>query len=190
MATLSQNVSGVALLPIFLTANLTNLTLTDAQDGQTIILEFIQDGTGSRTVTSASIPSLALPAQAANAVSFVELVFNQSKNIWVPLNSAVTGGVSQAFTATGAIAATSGIVTLGGSGVDAMTLVAPPADGITLYILVTTAHAHTITTPANLINGVADTITFTAVIGNNATLVSANGVWYMIASQGATLSEV
>lgn len=100
-------------------------------------------------------------------------------------------------TASGAIAIKEGTVILNGAGALAMTLVAPTAgmpsaggdDGKRLTIIAATSHAHTVTTPANKINGADDTVTY-ATAGQAATLVAYNGVWYATVLTGATLSEV
>ncbi|SRR6266436_4565299 len=92
------------------------------------------------------------------------------------------------------------------AGVDAMTLAGPKAgvypagtavmqalgdpqdDGKRLRVVVTTAFAHTITTPAGKINGTLHIITFTAVVGNFVELEAFNGSWYVVGQQGATLT--
>ena len=58
MATATINVSGQKVVQVLLTANLTNLTLTDALDQQIVYLEFQQNGTGGFTVASTQIPQL------------------------------------------------------------------------------------------------------------------------------------
>ncbi|SRR5229473_1168370 len=92
------------------------------------------------------------------------------------------------------------------AGVDAATLAAPKAgvypagtavmqalgdaqdDGKVLRIISTTAFAHTVTTPANKINGNKLTATFAAAVGNNLVLIAFGGVWYVISSVGITLT--
>jgi len=91
----------------------------------------------------------------------------------------------EADTVAGAIAIKEGTVFIGSSGALAMTLVAPTAglpsaggdDGKELTIIATTAHAHTVTTPANKINANKHIATYAAV-GDAMTLVALNGVWY------------
>lgn len=88
----------------------------------------------------------------------------------------------------GAITELGGKVLIGGSGVTALTLAAPTSgvdDGKTIEVLVLTAHAHTITTPSNAINGNKHVDTFAA-IGDNAKFVAYQGVWYV--SGNGTLS--
>lgn len=111
------------------------------------------------------------------------------------------GLIDQAFavehdTASGAIAIKEGTVILDAASALAMTLVAPTAglpnaggdDGKILRIVAKTAHAHTVTTPSNKINGADDTATF-ANVGDAIELLAYNGVWYKL-NATATLSEV
>lgn len=98
------------------------------------------------------------------------------------------------LTASGAIPVQSGTFALNGSGALAMTLAAPTTaqDGVTLTISAQTAHAHTVTTPANTINGNKDTVTYAAV-GDFVVLRAVNGLWIAIGIGGptpASLSEV
>jgi hypothetical protein len=71
----------------------------------------------------------------------------------------------------------------------AMTLVAPPA-GATLTIVAADAHAYTVTTPTDAINGTDDTATFGGAVGDSIQLASESGVWITVALNGVTLSEV
>lgn len=95
-------------------------------------------------------------------------------------------------TASGAIPVAKGTVSLGSAGALAMTLATPttPAqDDITIDIVATTAHAHTVTTAANKINGNKDTVTF-ANVGDCVRLKAIGGLWYVLSIIGAILSEV
>lgn len=93
------------------------------------------------------------------------------------------------------------------AGVDAMTLAAPVAgvypantslgdvlgtpndDGKRILIMSTTLFAHTITTPANKINGNKHILTFGALAaGNFVELIAFNGVWWIVASLNVTPS--
>jgi hypothetical protein len=103
-----------------------------------------------------------------------------------------------------AITLKAGIVVVNSTGVDAMVLNPPIAgaasaggnDGSTLIFFMNTAHAHTITcgtsssTPIQ--SGSTPTlghvITFTAAIGNTATLKAVNGVWIITGNTNGTLS--
>ena len=108
------------------------------------------------------------------------------------LSATGAGGITAAYTATGAIALQPGTISLGGASAQAYTLAAPTAaqNGLTMRFVIITAHAHTLTTPANKINGAYDTVTFAAV-GDSITLQASGTVWYRIAGAGTnTLSEV
>jgi hypothetical protein len=98
------------------------------------------------------------------------------------------------YTVAGAIPVASGTYVINGAGALAMTLAAPTKaqDNMVLTIVAGTAHAHTVTTPANKINGVDDTVTYAA-IGDNVVLRAINGIWMAISLGGLTpaiLSEV
>jgi len=98
--------------------------------------------------------------------------------------------------AAGAIGLTAGVVVIDGAGALALTLADPTSgsqdaatpgnDGQELTIVGKTAHAHTVTTPANGINGNKHILTF-ANVGDSATLVAYGGVWYLL-NTTATLS--
>lgn len=95
-----------------------------------------------------------------------------------------------------AIAQKEGVVLIDGVQANAMTLVAPTAglpsaggdDGKVLVIVCKSAFAHTVTTPANAINGSKHIITFTAAIANFQTLYAFGGVWYAAQQSGSTLT--
>jgi hypothetical protein len=92
------------------------------------------------------------------------------------------------------------------AGVDAMTLATPVAgtypssnalgdilgtpndDGKRILIYSTTAQAHTVTTSANKINGSKHIATFAGAIGDFLELIAFNGVWWVVAQLGITLS--
>lgn len=107
-------------------------------------------------------------------------------------------GVQVASGLTDAITIKEGTVFITSASVDAMTLSTPIAglpsaggdDGRTLLIKSTTAHAHTVTTAANVINGADDTITFGGAITDYSELHAYNGKWWQASESGATLSEV
>lgn len=98
--------------------------------------------------------------------------------------------------ASGAIAIKEGTVAITKAGVAVMTLAVPTAGSIPsggddfkkLEILSTTAQAHTVTTPANGLNGNRLTATFAAAAGNSLKLVALGGVWYVVGSTGITLT--
>jgi hypothetical protein len=95
---------------------------------------------------------------------------------------------STTYTAAGAIAPT-GVAVLKTGAASAMTLVAPPT-GATLTIVAADAEAYVVTTPANKINGADDTMTFAGAVGDSIQLASSGGVWYVVAKNGVTLTEV
>jgi hypothetical protein len=82
------------------------------------------------------------------------------------------------------------LITKGSAG--AYTLAAPVAgqdDGKYICVVASTAFAHTVTTPANKINGTLHVATFAATIGNNVEFLAYQGVWYVILpSTGVTLT--
>jgi hypothetical protein len=189
---ISQNVSGVKLLPILLTQNVSALTLSDALDGQVVTIQFIQNSTGNFTVASTQLNGLNQPNTAANSVSVQSFQYTALNNSWSRVPT--PAGVVQALSAAGAVPVADGITTLAGSGAVAYTLVAPVAgeqDGIVMKFICITKHAHTVTTPADGIDGIMDTATFAASVpGECMTLQAYNGVWYMTSALGVTLSEV
>ena len=105
-----------------------------------------------------------------------------------------TDGVTHAV-ASGAIAVASGTVGLGSGGALAMTLATPANpgdDGKQIFIVAETAHAHTVTTAANVIkkaNASGDTLTF-ANQGDNVVLEAIAGLWYVREISGPVLTEV
>ena len=103
-------------------------------------------------------------------------------------------------TASGAIAIASGTVGLGSTGALAMTLATPVAgapgvgqDGTRIFIVAETAHAHTVTTAANIIKNAGpasgDTLTF-AHVGDSVELEAIAGLWYIRSLNGPALTEV
>jgi hypothetical protein len=99
----------------------------------------------------------------------------------------------------------SGTYWINSSGVDAITLVQPvsggglaPSGGVfpalmgqdefDVLFVALTAHAHTITTAANGINGADHIATFAAAVGNWIRFKAKTAVWYVIGSSGVTLS--
>jgi hypothetical protein len=105
----------------------------------------------------------------------------------------------QSITVAGAITITSGRVFLHTGTAGAITLAAPTAglpaaggnDGQVVSIVALDAQAYTVTTPANKINGNADTATWTAAMGNNIELTAFGGVWYTLGTpKGVALTEV
>jgi hypothetical protein len=93
--------------------------------------------------------------------------------------------------ASDAIPVVSGTYGLGSGGALAMTLATPssPQDGTVLTITAETAHAHTITTAGNKINGTGHVVTFHQQ-GDTVVLVAMAGIWNVAALVGsATLDN-
>jgi hypothetical protein len=91
----------------------------------------------------------------------------------------------------GAIPVASGTYGLGSGAALAMTLATPssPQDGTLLTITAETAHAHTITTAGNKINGTGHVVTF-HLEGDSVMLVAMAGIWNVLALVGsATLDN-
>jgi hypothetical protein len=78
----------------------------------------------------------------------------------------------------GAIPVATGTAGIGSAAALAMTLASPTAlqDGTTIFVTAETAHAHTVTTPANGINGSKHIVTFAAE-GDGVELEALGGVW-------------
>lgn len=100
-------------------------------------------------------------------------------------------------TASGALPVAEGRFILSAASVLAVTVALPNAetvqgvayqDGTKMEFISSTAEAHTITTPANGINGNKETVTFGGAVGDLVTLVAVNGIWLVTASVGTTLS--
>lgn len=95
-----------------------------------------------------------------------------------------------------AIVQTQGQFAITAAKVQNLTLAAPVAglpvnggqDGQILRIVSNSAYAHTITTPANVINGNKHIATFGAAVGNNIELMAKAGQWIVLSSTGITLS--
>jgi hypothetical protein len=168
---------------------------TPGQDGVeiTIIAETAQ----AHTVTTAGNKING----ASSVITFASIgdsvTLQSMGGIWTV--KAVKGTASVApsvtnYSASGAISATVGMATIGGAAADAMTLVQPSVAQESTFLLIeaTTAHAHTVTTSADGINGVDDTVTFAAV-GDFVLLEARNQKWIVRAIGGptpASLSEV
>lgn len=71
-----------------LTANVTSVTITNAQEGQFLTIRFTQDGTGGRTITTGNMgatnaPSIqGAPSTTANKSSYLNLTYNATAARW------------------------------------------------------------------------------------------------------------
>lgn len=107
-----------------------------------------------------------------------------------------TSATLQVAAASGAITIGAGTVAITVAGVGVMTLPVPVAgpvsgggqDGSTLVIVDTTGHAHTVTTPANGINGTLHIATFGGTVGQAVEFKAYNGKWYAALLNGVTIS--
>jgi hypothetical protein len=113
-------------------------------------------------------------------------------------------GIWAAAGLTDAIPVRTGNIAVTGAAIDAMTLATPVAgfgygliaeglgepkdDGKILLIFSTGAYAHTLTTAANKINGNKHIATFGGAVGDYIRLIAYNGIWYVLDSNGVTLS--
>lgn len=95
-----------------------------------------------------------------------------------------------------AISVTQGVFIITAGKATAFTLAAPIAgpqanggqDGQILRITSATAFAHTVTTPANALNGAKHIATFAGAVGNGIELHAYNGQWIVFMNNGITLS--
>jgi hypothetical protein len=168
---------------------------TSAQDGT--VLQIIAETAKAHTVTT---PSAGIDG-ASTVLTFAaegDSVTLQAVNqTWVVTALRGTASVAVSatnYTASGAIGVTVGMATISGAAALAMTLAQPTVaqESTYLFIVANTAHAHTVTTSANGINGADDTVAFAAV-GDFVLLEARNQKWIVRAIGGPTpaaLSEV
>lgn len=187
------NLTAVQAAASFITANPSaalTLVLPVCQQGHETL---IQNLSASYTITVEVAGNVSNTA--IIPVSTLGLVVQTGLNSGVTLAAVASVAAFQAsittvvYTSTPGAIAPNGTAVLKVGGVGAMTLVAPPA-GATLSIVVADAHVYTIVTPAFAISGTSDTIIFTGVVGNYIQLASSAGVWTVVSSVGATLTEV
>lgn len=127
-----------------------------------------------------------------NAVSATTPVFNTSGL----LSTAVQEEGATLTGSADAITIPAGVAWINSTGVDACTLANPVSgansaggmDQCTLTIYCLSAHAHTVTTGTNGINGASHVITFSAAALNFITLIAKGGTWYVKGSLNATIS--
>lgn len=70
----------------------------------------------------------------------------------------------------------------------ALTIAAPPADGIRFPVIDEGGHAHTLTFPAGTLNGAHTTLTWNGTAGSSIDMISRSGKWWTIALNGVTAS--
>jgi hypothetical protein len=92
VAIFSQNVSGLTVVLIPLAQNLSDIRLTNAYDGQVIILEF--ENSGGFSVASSSIPNLQQPSE---GVSFQQFIYSAASGEWVTFETAAAGSYVPQF---------------------------------------------------------------------------------------------
>jgi hypothetical protein len=125
-----------------------------------------------------------VPATGASNQNIVARAVSSGSNagdyivVFVSPDSGPTQEQVTHYVAAGAIPVASGAAGIGSAGALAMTLAQPTAaqDGTTLFITAETAHAHTVTTAANGINGAKHVVTFAAQ-GDGAVLEAMATVW-------------
>ena len=189
---LTPQQAGASLITVTPTANMT-VTLPGCQPGKVILFQNLAAATYSVTVEVAgNTTNTAVVAANTNA-----FVVQTGSNLGVAVvNSPGAGQTGTVYvTVAGAIPLVSGIYSIGSGAALHMTLATPttPAqDGIQITIVAGTAHAHYVTTAANIINGADDKVLFAA-IGDFVTLLSVGGLWIAQSIGGPTpagLSEV
>ncbi len=142
----------------------------------------VNSGTGLAGISNGSAGQVVTSNGAGSAPTM--------QNLPSPLPDAVVHAVASA-----SIPISGGTTGLGSVGALAMTLGTPTnpgQDGTVLVVVAETAHAHTLTTAANVIKGAntsGDTVTF-AHVGDMVILEAVGGLWYIRSLNGATLSEV
>jgi hypothetical protein len=127
----------------------------------------------------------AIPAGPGQPILAQALSGNPNAGDYITVNvlppiAIAAGDAATHYVVAGAIPVASGAAGIGSGAALAMTLAAPTAlqDGTDLFITAETAHAHTITTPANGINGSKHIVTFAAQ-GDGVELEALGGVWYV-----------
>ena len=136
----------------------------------------------------------AIPAGPGQPVLAIALDGNPNAGDYIlatvtPPSSSMSGDPVTHYVGAGAIPLVSGVAGLGSAAALAMTLAAPTLlqDGTDIFISAETAKAHTVTTPANAINGNKHIVTF-ANQGDYCELEAIGGVWNVRGLSGAVLT--
>jgi hypothetical protein len=198
VANVTINVSGVSALRYLLTANNTYY-FSNGTDGQKLRLTFVQDATGSRTVTSGNCPGIMQPNGTANSDSTQELIYDAAVNAWsqVPQGSAPGTLAFTTYTTNTTFAWSKGTVALSGASAITLTITNPVSgppgtgnDGEVMIFVVTSAQTHKVTMgTTQSINGSSTSAQFAGAIGNTLSLQAWGGKVYITAVQGTlTLS--
>lgn len=91
----------------------------------------------------------------------------------------------------GAVTLANGVVYITKGSSAALTIAAPPSDGVhRLMIIATTAYAHTLTHTPGFGGGTTtrDVATFGGAISDNIELIGIGGVWYVGATRNVTIA--
>ncbi len=139
-------------------------------------------------VNGNSVVAVAMESQTYVAPGSFACVFVIGQFGWLAAGTVVPTFALTHETTSTAIPVVTGNYGLGSAGALAMTLATPSNpgnDGVVLFITAETAHAHTITTAGNKINGSGHVITFQNQ-GDSVVLVAAAGIWNVLALTGTT----
>lgn len=170
-------------------------TVAQGSTSPTVPISVISRGEAIAVVGAAGITAgMALTNNAAGQVipagpgqPVVAVALDSNPNVgdficvtMTPPSSSKLGDQTTHYVAAGAIPVATGVAGLGSGAAIAMTLAQPTTaqDGTDIYIVAETAHAHTVTTAANGINGSKHVFT-AAAQGDYIELEAVGGVWYV-----------
>jgi hypothetical protein len=121
---ITLNASAASSFRVALNANVTSATITNPTDGQVIVIEWVQDATGGRTVAMpANLSGAATPTATANAVTTQSFMYDLTATTWYSVGVGSGGGggtgtvtsvglsLPAEFTVTGSPVSTSGALT-------------------------------------------------------------------------------
>jgi hypothetical protein len=191
--------AGIAILGLIAEDAVAGLPLLVVEFGQTVAQIGATVAAGQQLAVNAA--GQLVPAQAGQMVVAIALDANPNAGDYIsvfvlgPASYPMGGSLVAYYVAAGAIPVQSGTAVLNGAAAIEMALATPttPAqDGTVITIVALTAHAHTVTTAADIINGTKDTVTFAAV-ADVVELEAIGGKWIVRSIGGPTpaaLSEV